>query len=322
MTRLRALAAAALLLLAAAVSACGSNHQSDNAVRLDYAYYNPLSLVVRDQHLLEHRGLTVTWVYSAGSNKANAGLRADAIDIGSTAGSAALLARANATPIKTVYIFSQPEWTSLLVPKGSPITSLDQLRGKRIAATKGTDPYFFLLQSLATVGLTGRDVQVVNLQHQDGKTALERGQVDAWSGLEPYISQTLQSGASQFLYRNPSFSTYGVLNAREDVIRNHPDLVRDVIDAYQQARTWAVAHPTELAALLAADAQITVPVAAAELARTDLTVDPTPGPAERAVLDRIAPILVADNDARSAQDVTNALATLFDTDFTHAGTPS
>lgn len=45
--------------------------------------------------------------------------------------------------------------------------------------TKGTDPYFFLLQALRTKGLDATDVTVVNLQHADGRTALERGQVDA-----------------------------------------------------------------------------------------------------------------------------------------------
>jgi sulfonate transport system substrate-binding protein len=60
-----------------AASACGSNagNTADRDIRLDYAYYNPLSLVVRDQRLLENRGYNVTWVLSAGSNKANEGAR-------------------------------------------------------------------------------------------------------------------------------------------------------------------------------------------------------------------------------------------------------
>ncbi len=320
MPRIRALTIALSLFSTALVAACGGSGQpAANAVRLDYAYYNPLSLVVRDQHLLEHKGLSVTCVYSSGSNTANQNLRAAAIDVGSTAGSAALLARANSTPIKSVYVYSDPEWTALLVRKDSTIGTLDQLRGRTIAATKGTDPYFFLLQALATVGLRRSDVQVVDLQHPDGKTALERGRVDAWSGLEPYISETVQSGASKFLYRNASFSSYGVLNAREDFISHHSDRLRDVIDAYQQARTWARANPDALAALLARDASIPVSVATSELSRTDLTVDPAPGTAVRAVLTRIAPLLVADNDVRSADAVGPALDTLFDPAFVPAG---
>ncbi|MFD2356922.1 ABC transporter substrate-binding protein [Nonomuraea ferruginea] len=105
------------------------------------------------------------------------------MDLGSTAGAAALQARANGTPIKTVGIYTRPEWAALVVAKDSPITEVSGLKGKKVAATKGTDPYFFLLQALEEAGLDGTDVEVVNLQHADGKTALERGDVDAWSGL-------------------------------------------------------------------------------------------------------------------------------------------
>ena len=89
-------------------------------VRLDYAYYNPSSLALRRfgwlEEALQEQGIGVEWVFSAGSNKANEYLRAEAIDFGSTAGAAALLARANGSPIKTVYIFSKPEWAALVVP--------------------------------------------------------------------------------------------------------------------------------------------------------------------------------------------------------------
>ncbi len=157
-----------------AVSGCGSNSgpTASKDIHLDYAYYNPLSLVVRDQHLLENRGYNVTWVISAGSNKANEGLRSKALDVGSTAGSAALVARANGSPIKVVDLYAGGEWTGLVVTRDSPINSVADLKDKKVAVTKGTDPYFFLLQSLATVGISPSDVEIVNLQHADGKTAL------------------------------------------------------------------------------------------------------------------------------------------------------
>ncbi|MFX6888099.1 ABC transporter substrate-binding protein, partial [Acinetobacter baumannii] len=81
-------------------------------------------------------------------------LNRNSIDFASTAGLAAVLSRANGSPIKTVYVQSQPEWTALVVAKNSPIKSLKDLKGKKIAATKGTDPFLFTLQSLETVGLS------------------------------------------------------------------------------------------------------------------------------------------------------------------------
>jgi sulfonate transport system substrate-binding protein len=124
---------------ATAVSACGAEPGKTAAkdIRQDYAYYNPLSLVVRDQHLLEGQGYNVTWVLSAGSNKANEALRSTALDFGSTAGSAALVARANGTPIKIIDVYSRPEWTALVVGKYSAINAVADLKGKKIAVTKG-----------------------------------------------------------------------------------------------------------------------------------------------------------------------------------------
>ena len=304
----------AILAVIAAIAACGSNPGKTAAkdIRLDYAYYNPRSLVVRDQHLLESRGYNVTWVLSAGSNKANEALRSNALHFGSTAGSAALVARANGTPIKIIDVYSKPEWTALVVGKNSPVNSVADLRGKKIAVTKGTDPYFFLLQSLATAGLSPGDVEIVNLQHADGKTALERGDVDAWSGLDPFMAQTVQQQGSRLLYRNPDFNSYGVLNVREDFSSAHPDAVQSVVNSYEEARKWAKAHPDELAALLASQAKVTPSVAQEELQRTTLDIDPAPGDPQRAVLTKIVPIAVADADIKSDEAGRGALSTIIE----------
>src|SRR5918911_1355129 len=87
-------------------------------LNLDYAYYSPTSLVLKRMGWLEDafkpQGTTVKWVLSAGSNKAIEYLSGNAVDFGSTAGAAALLARTNDVPIKAVYIYEQPEWTALV----------------------------------------------------------------------------------------------------------------------------------------------------------------------------------------------------------------
>src|SRR5687768_596234 len=223
-----------------------SAQETPEKIVLDYAYYSPTSLVLRRFGWLEEElgaeGIEIEWVLSAGSNKANEYLRSDAVDFGSTAGAAALLARANGSAIKAVYIYSQPEWTALVAPQGSEITSIEQLDGKKVAATKGTDPYFFLLRSLNSVGLSASDVEVVNLQHADGKTALERGDVDAWSGLDPHMAQTELEQGSVLFYRNIDFNSYGFLNAREEFLEKHPSYVPRILAAYERARQRSEEH--------------------------------------------------------------------------------
>jgi sulfonate transport system substrate-binding protein len=285
-------------------------------VRLDYAYYNPSSLVMRRfgwlEEALAEQGVGVEWVFSAGSNKANEYLRAEAVDFGSTAGAAALLARANGSPIKAVYLYSKPEWTALVIPAGSPITAVADLKGKKIAATKGTDPYFFLLQTLDTAGLTSADVEVINLQHADGRTALERGEVDAWSGLDPMMADTEINAGSTLLYRNIDFNTYGFLNANEEFIAQYPELTATVLEQYERARAWILENPDEAAQILAEEAKIAIEVAERELfERTVLDLDPVPGETQAEVLRGIIPIMIADNQVRPGTDVEAVLTELF-----------
>jgi sulfonate transport system substrate-binding protein len=141
---------------------------------------------------------------------------------------------------------------------------------------------------------------------------LERGNVDAWSGLDPFIAQTIQQSGSRFIYRNPSFNSYGFVDAREDFIADHPEAVQAVVDSYEEARKWAKAHPDQLAALLASQANIALSVAQEELTRTLVDIDPVPGDAQRAVLTRVEPIAVADSDIKSDDAGRNALSTLIE----------
>lgn len=318
----RLLAALALSLLLTALAACGAAAPAAPAaakpaeIRLDYAYYNPSSLVLRKfgwlEEALKDEGIAVTWVLSAGSNKANEYLRSDAVDFGSTAGAAALLAKANDAPIETVYIFSKPEWTALVVAKDSPISSVADLRGKKIAATKGTDPYFFLLRSLSEAGVSTSEVEIVNLQHADGKTALERGDVDAWAGLDPHMAQTELEQGSKLIYRNIDFNSYGFLNARTEFLSAHPDYARQVLEAYERARLWILENPEEAAQILADEAKLSLEVARLELAeRTVLDISPVPGSEQAAVLRAIIPIFVAENQVKPGTDVEAVLESLF-----------
>jgi sulfonate transport system substrate-binding protein len=287
-------------------------------VRLDYAYYNPSSLVLRRHGWLEEAlpDAEVTWTLSAGSNKANEFVRSDAIDFGSTAGAAALLARANGTDQHTIYLYSQPEWAALVVTAESEIQDVAGLKGKKVAATKGTDPYFFLLQALNEAGLSQSDVEVVNLQHADGKTALERGDVDAWSGLDPHTAQTEIEQGSRLIYRNIDFNTWGTLNAQAKFLDEYPDLVTLVLTQYERARQWILQNKEATATILSEEAGLSIDVATKVIVeRTNLEIDPIPGATQTAVLERVIPILEAENQFSPGADASESLSSLFRTEF-------
>ena len=243
-------------------------------VRMDYATYNPVSLLLKEQGLLEKEfaadKIAIEWTFSAGSNKALEGLEKNLIDFGSSAGAAAFLSRAGGLPIKSIYVFSRPEWTALVVPEKSAIKSVADLKGKKIAVTKVTDPHIFMLRALEDAGLTDKDVTLVVLQHADGRKAMEAGDVDAWAGLDPMMAQAELQSNARLMFRDPYLNTYGVLNVREDFLAQHGDLIGRVLKIYENARLMAIQNPDALKAVLIKAAKIDDAVAARQLERTDL----------------------------------------------------
>lgn len=314
--KLSALAAAsgAAPLLSSSVLA-QSKAAAPKELRVDYAYYSPTSLVLKRFGWLEEavrpNGTEVKWVLSAGSNRALEYLGGDSVDFGSTAGLAALLARANGNPVKSVYVYSRPEWTALAVAKDSSVQKITELKGKKIAATKGTDPYLFLLRSLSQAGLHKNDVEIVHLQHADGRIALERGNVDAWAGLDPHLAASELEAGSRIIYRNINFNTYGFLNVSEKFAAAYPEQIPVVIKAYEKARQWAIANPGELARILAEESKLSLAVAERQLKRTDFS-NPLIGAEHRDALQAASPILAEEALVKPGTDLSKVLTGLID----------
>jgi sulfonate transport system substrate-binding protein len=245
-------------------------------IRVDWATYNPVSLILKQKGMLEKEfakdGIRIVWVQSAGSNKALEYLNAGSIDFGSTAGSAALVARINGNPIKSIYVFSRPEWTALVTTKNSKIATVADLKGKRVAVTRGTDPHIFLVRALLDAGLTEKDITPVLLQHADGKTALIRGDVDAWAGLDPMMAQAEIEDGARLFFRKPDANTWGILNVREQFLKDNPQTVQRVLATYEEARKYSLANYDELKKALVVATKLPDEVADKQLKeRTDLS---------------------------------------------------
>ena len=199
----------------------------------------------------QNDGIEIQWTQSLGSNKALELLRSKSVDFGSTAGAAALL-------VEPMVIRSNQSM-SMIIRNG--LLSLHRAefgylptagsKGKRIAVTRGTDPHIFLLRALASVDLSEKDIELVPLQHAEGKVALEKGAVEAWSGLDPYTAQIEVEEGYAIFFRNKTWNSYGVLNVREAFAKEHPDLVRRVLAIYEKARLWTLANQNEAKKVLA-----------------------------------------------------------------------
>jgi sulfonate transport system substrate-binding protein len=283
----RAFAAVAAVFLMGAQGARAAEPLKE--IRIDWATYNPVSLVLKQKGLLEKEfakdGISIVWVQSAGSNKALEFLNAGSIDFGSTAGSAALVARINGNPIKSIYVYSRPEWTALVTTKDSKITGVADLKGKRVAVTRGTDPHIFLVRALLGAGLSEKDIHEVLLQHPDGKTALIRGDVDAWAGLDPMMAQAEIEDGAKLFYRDADANTWGILNVREQFLKDYPDIVRRVLATYEAARKESLANYGELKKTFIAVTKLPEAVVDKQLKeRTELTHSRIGAPQRESIL--------------------------------------
>lgn len=288
------------------------------ALGISYAYYDPVSLVLKDNGYLQAAlgpQVTINWVLSQGSNKALEFLRGNGIQFGQTAGSAALLGKANGAPVQAIGVSTNAEWTAIVVPANSPIKTLADLKGKRVAATPGTDPNIFLLRALATVGLTGNDITLVPLQHPLGRQALNAGQVDAWAGLDPFMAEAQLTDHDVLIYRNPQLISPGTLLVRTDFEQAHPEVVKQVLQAYAKARAWAVANPEGTAEILAKEAHLPLEVAKLQLSRSHLAGEAIT-PAEQTAIVAAGPILQSSGKLSAGADLQGAEANLFNTSYT------
>jgi sulfonate transport system substrate-binding protein len=209
-------------------------------------------------------------------------------------------------------LYSQPEWTALVVAKNSKIQKVAELRGKTIAATRGTDPWFFLLRSLHDAGLGPGDVQIVDLQHPDGRTALERGEVDAWAGLDPHMAASQRQAGSRLIYRNINYNTYGALNIREDFLQQNGELAGIILTQYDRARQFALKNVDKTAQIVAKASNVPLDVATLMLRERTRYPDPIPGANYTRAIDGCTPIIKEDKMVPAGTDLEAAVRGLVD----------
>ena len=174
--------------------------------------------------------------------------------------------------------------------------------------TRGTDPHIFLVRALLDAGLTEKDITPVLLQHPDGKTALIRGDVDAWAGLDPMMAQAEVEDGAKLFYRNAGYNTWGILNVREEFLKDHPDLVRRVLAIYEEARKYSLANYGEEKRVFIAATKLPEAVVDKQLKeRTELTHSRIGAPQRDSILAaglalQQAGVIKADVDVKAAVD--------------------
>jgi sulfonate transport system substrate-binding protein len=171
-------------------------------------------------------------------------LGAAAIDVGLVGDAPFTFAAAANVPAKAIAAIRQSrEGLAILVPENSPIKSLDDLRGKKIATGRGSIGHQLVLAALVAKGWTAADVQLVFLAPSDAKIAYSQGSVDAWSTWEPYVSQEeVLFKARRVISGEGLTPGLSFVVATPDAIRDKRAALEDFVRRLTAARAWSQDH--------------------------------------------------------------------------------
>lgn len=177
------------------------------------------------------------------------------IDVGGVGNAPPVFAAAGGEKIAIVGAYrANPLGSALLVPKGSPITSVAQLKGKRIAVAQGSSADYHLLTVLNKAGLSVHDVTLTYLQPAAGLAALTSGHIDAWDIWSPFIEQAeVQNNAKALVTGTGYGSPYSFAVASRAALADPAKAaaIKDYLKLVAQARAWAASHQAAWAAVWA-----------------------------------------------------------------------
>ncbi len=235
------------------------------SVRVGYQKNGSL-VVVKQQGLLGATGIKAEWVEFASGPPLLEALAAGAVDFGATGDTPPIFAQAAGSDL--VYVGAQPTSgasEAILVPAGSPIRTVAELRGKRVAFTRGSSAQAAVLLNLEAVGLRISDIQPVLLQPPDAAAAFRSGAVDAWAIWDPFFAVAQLDPTTRVLITDETAAASNAFFlAGRRFAERQPQTVLAVLAAINAAADWARAHPDDLSQVMATVTG--VPLAAERLA--------------------------------------------------------
>jgi sulfonate transport system substrate-binding protein len=236
-------------------------------VRLGYQKGSGNFAILKEWRQLERQvepaGITVRWAeFPAGPQLLEA-MNDGALDIGVAGDTPPVFAQA-AAGSELVYVAAEPpapEFDAIILPKDSPVHSVKDLKGKRIALNLGSAAHLLLLRALQGAGLGLNDVQLENLAPPDARVAFQSGNLDAWVIWYPYITDAQQAlGARILLTGKGLVDGYGFYFSTRSFAEQHPQLLKIILTDLNQADRWIGDHPAAAAKIMSAETGVPLPL--------------------------------------------------------------
>jgi sulfonate transport system substrate-binding protein len=271
--------AVAVLSMATALAGVGASYGQDKTVRIGYQKYGKLVLL-KSRGTLEPRlkalGYDVKWTEFQFGPPLLEAINVGSIDFGNTGETPPVFAQAAGAPIR--YVAYEPpaqKGEAILVQKDSPLKSVADLKGKKVAVARGSNAHYLLVKALEKAGVKYEDITPVYLAPADARAAFETGAVDAWSIWDPY-----QSAAETTLGAKTLTDATGLVPntqfylSSQKFIETEPKVLDVVLDELRGVDAWAQADIHVVAEQLSASVGLPVPVLEVALKRQSYGIKP------------------------------------------------
>lgn len=256
-----------------------STKQENTTLNIGFQKYGILPIVKAKGELeknLAAQGVNVKWVEFPAGPQLLEGLNVGSVVFGEAGEAPPIFAQA-ANP-NLVYVANQPPAPTaeaLIVQKDSPIQSIQDLKGKRIALNKGSNVHYLLLKLLEANNLTLNDIQPVYLPPSDARAAFEKGAVDAWVIWDPFLAAAEHQIHARVIANGEHLvSNHQFYLADRKFAEGHPEILKTLVTTLNQTTDWVKTHPDDAAKLLEKPTALELSVLKTSISRMGFGVQP------------------------------------------------
>jgi sulfonate transport system substrate-binding protein len=268
-----------MAIVGATVGLSYGQDKQDKVVRIGFQKYGKLVLLKSKGTLeekLKSAGYKVVWTEFPSGPPLLEALNVGAIDFGNTGEAPPIFAQAAGAPIQYVaYEPPAPKGEAILVPKDSPLKSVADLKGKKVALNKGSNVHYLLLKALEKAGVKYSEIEPVFLAPADARAAFERGAVDAWVIWDPFqAAAEAATGARTLADGTGIVANYQFYFASKKFVAANPEIVDAVLAELSSVDDWAKGDIHAVAEQLAPAIGLSVPVVEVALKRQAYGIRP------------------------------------------------
>lgn len=244
------LIAALLLATAAAAPVRAADKPAEIRIGTQKGGFFP---AVRQRQTLENAfkplGIEIKWIDFQFGPPLLEAINVGSVDFGFVGDTPPIFAQAGGARIRYVAaVKSEGNTQAIVVPKDSPIKTLADLKGKRVAFGKGSSAHNLLVASLEKAGLSWSDITPAPLAPADATAAFVKGSVDAWSIWDPYLALAeLKESARVIAFDKDVHKPNAFYIANTDFVEKYPSLVAKLNASFATEGVWAETHHEEVA---------------------------------------------------------------------------